>query len=170
MSAERNRPRNIFKSIRKTVWKTRKRIRKTIRNAFETFLAPLRPTKTFSLPIFHQILKVFHRPKFAQKKFFFHREALQGGATLSYENSFFFVSANRIALRIAGPSKYLMPSSLLFEISLPFFCRTAQIHQTTKILLVNYLIFFSLLFPWKLKPGFINRVLVAVIFEASKRL
>ena len=25
-------------------------------------------------------------------------------------------------------------------------------------------------FPWKLKPGFINRVLVAVIFEASKCL
>ena len=24
--------------------------------------------------------------------------------------------------------------------------------------------------PWKLKPGFINRVLVAVIFEASKCL
>ena len=25
-------------------------------------------------------------------------------------------------------------------------------------------------FPWKLKPGFINRVLVAVVFEASKCL
>ena len=24
--------------------------------------------------------------------------------------------------------------------------------------------------PWKLKPGFVNRVLVAVIFEASKCL
>ena len=24
--------------------------------------------------------------------------------------------------------------------------------------------------PWKLKPGFINRVLVAVVFEASKCL
>ena len=41
--------------------------------------SPLRPTKNFSPPIFHQILKVFHRPKFAQKKVFFHREALQGG-------------------------------------------------------------------------------------------
>ena len=28
----------------------------------------------------------------------------------------------------------------------------------------------KILFPWKLKPGFINRVLVAVIFEASKCL
>ena len=27
----------------------------------------------------HQILKVFHRPKFAQKKVLFHREALQSG-------------------------------------------------------------------------------------------
>ena len=78
MSAERNCPRKHFKSIRKTVWKTRKRIRKTIRNAFEKCLAPLRPLKNISPALFNQILKVFHRPKFAQKKVFFHREALQG--------------------------------------------------------------------------------------------
>ena len=29
---------------------------------------------------------------------------------------------------------------------------------------------FSAVNPWKLKPGFINRVLVEVIFEASKCL
>ena len=76
--AERICPRKIFKSIRKTVWKTRKRIRKTIRNAIEKFFAPLRPTKNFSPPIFHQILKVFHRRKFAQKKFFFTARLCRG--------------------------------------------------------------------------------------------
>ena len=30
--------------------------------------------------------------------------------------------------------------------------------------------FLAAIFPWKLKPGFINRVLVAVSFEASKCL
>ena len=73
----------MFKSIRKTVWKTRKRIRKTIRNATEKILASLRPTKNFSPPIFHQILKVFHRPKFAQKKSFFSPRGSAGGATLT---------------------------------------------------------------------------------------
>ena len=73
----------MFKSIRKAVWKTRKRIRKTIRNAIEKCLAPLRPTKNFSPPIFHQILKVFHHPKFAQKKkVFFSPRGSAGGATL----------------------------------------------------------------------------------------
>ena len=41
-------------------------------------VSPLRQTKKFSPPIFHQILKVFHRPKFTKNKRFFHREALQG--------------------------------------------------------------------------------------------
>ena len=60
--------------------KNAKRDQKTmIRNATENFLAPLRPPKNFSPPIFHQILKVFHRPKFAhKKKVVFHREALEG--------------------------------------------------------------------------------------------
>ena len=55
-----------------------------MRNAIEKVLAPLRPTKNFSPPIFHQILiKVFHRPKFAQKKVFFSPRGSAGGATLS---------------------------------------------------------------------------------------
>ena len=74
-----NLPRKMFKSIRTTVWKTRKRIRKTIRNAIEKCLAPLRPTKIFSPPIFHQILKVFHRPNLHKKKFFFTARLCRGG-------------------------------------------------------------------------------------------
>ena len=72
-------PEKFSNRYEKRFEKREKRIRKTIRNAIEKCLAPLRPTKNFSPPIFHQILKVFHRPKFAQEKVFFHREALQGG-------------------------------------------------------------------------------------------
>ena len=41
--------------------------------------SPLRPAKIFSPPIFHQILKVFHRPKFAQKKVVFSPRGSAGG-------------------------------------------------------------------------------------------
>ena len=64
----------------------RKRIRKTIRNAFEKFLAPLRPLKNISPALFNKILKGFHRPKFAQKKSFFSPRGSAGVATLRKVN------------------------------------------------------------------------------------
>ena len=70
-----------FKSIRKTVWKTRKRIRKAIRNAFETISAPLKPLKNISPALFKTCLKVFHRPKFPQKKLFFTARLCRGSHT-----------------------------------------------------------------------------------------
>ena len=79
MSAERNCPRKILKPIQKTVWKTRKRIRKTIRNAFEKLLAPLRPLQNISPALFNKFLTFFTAQNLHKKKFFFHREALQGG-------------------------------------------------------------------------------------------
>ena len=82
MSAERNCPRKkTFKSIRKTVWKTRKKIRKTIRNAFETFLAPLRPLKNISPALFNKF-KSFSPPKICTKKVFFLPRGSAGVATL----------------------------------------------------------------------------------------
>ena len=67
----------------------RKRTRKTIRNAIEKFLAPLRPTKKFSPPIFHQILKVFHRPKFTKNiKDFFTARLCRGGHANLFRFSF----------------------------------------------------------------------------------
>ena len=72
MSAERSCPRKTFKSIRKTVWKKReKKIRKTIRNATEKCLSPSQAAQKYFTGTCQQILKVFHRPKFAQKTFFF---------------------------------------------------------------------------------------------------
>ena len=45
----------------------------------ETCLKNVWPLSEYFTGTFQQILKVFHRPKFAQKKkLFFHREALQG--------------------------------------------------------------------------------------------
>ena len=73
-------PENFLNRYEKRFEKREKGSEKTIRNAIEKFLAPLRPTKNFSPPIFHQSLKVFHRPKFAQKKsFFFTARLCRGG-------------------------------------------------------------------------------------------
>ena len=75
-------PEKILNRYEKRFEKCEKKIQKTIRNVFEIFLAPLRPLKNISPALFQHVLKVFHRPKFAQKKslffFFYHREALQG--------------------------------------------------------------------------------------------
>ena len=79
MSAERNCPRKTFKSIRRTVWKTQKKDPKNDpKRAWKTF-SPSQAALKYFTGTFQQILKVFHRPKFGQKKVFFHREALQGG-------------------------------------------------------------------------------------------
>ena len=42
--------------------------------------------------------------------------------------------------------------------------------QTLRFVVFGHQDPFDMINPWKLKPGFINRVLVAVIFEASKCL
>ena len=72
-------PEKFLNRYEKRFEKREKGSEKRSETRLKKILAPLRPTKNFSPPIFHQILKVFHRPKFAQKKVFFHREALQGG-------------------------------------------------------------------------------------------
>ena len=83
-----------------------------------------------------------------------------------------------------NPQNVLIPLSLLFGISLLFpfaiflaFCSFGGFPCFLfpfAIFLLRFGVFFSLSFlrilPWKLKPGFINRVLVEVIFEASKCL
>ena len=68
----------ILNRYEKRFEKREKGSEKRSETRLKIFLAPLRPTKNFSPALFHQILKAFHRPKFAQKKVFFHREALQG--------------------------------------------------------------------------------------------
>ena len=60
-------PEKLLNRSEKQFEKREKKIRKTIRNAFESILAPLGPFKNI-LPALQQILKVFHRPKFAQQK------------------------------------------------------------------------------------------------------
>ena len=122
MSAERNCPRKTFKSIRKTVWKTRKKIRKTIRNAIEKCLAPLRPTQNFSPPSFHQILKVFHRPKFAQKKVFFSPRGSAGGATPTKPKGL-FRTKNAIAMEIVV---FCHRGSIRLLLSVPIRCHFFQ--------------------------------------------
>ena len=77
-------PEKLLNQYEKRFEKREKKIRKTIRNAFETFLAPLRPLKNISPALFTEILKSFHRPKFAQKKSVFSPRGSAGVATLIY--------------------------------------------------------------------------------------
>ena len=72
------------------VWKTQKRIRKTIRNAFEKYLAPLRPPKNISPALFNKIFKSFFTAQnLHNKQVFFSPRGSAGGATLSSSNSLF---------------------------------------------------------------------------------
>ena len=64
-------PEKFLNRYEKRFEKREKGSEKRSETRLKKILAPLRPTKNFSPPIFHQILKVFHRPKFAQKKSFF---------------------------------------------------------------------------------------------------
>ena len=82
MSAERNCPRKNFKSIRKKGLKNAKKDPKNDPKRDRNFFSPLRPTTNFSPPIFHQILKVAHRPKFTKNKRFFSPRGSAGMATL----------------------------------------------------------------------------------------
>ena len=87
MSAERNCPRKTFKAIRKRFEKREKRSEKTIRNVFENILAPLRLLKKFHRH-FSTNFKSLSPPKgCTKKKFFFHREALQGWPRQRVERS-----------------------------------------------------------------------------------
>ena len=76
-------PEKLLNRYEKRFEKREKKIRKTIRNAFEIFLAPLRRLKKYFTGTFQQILKVFHRPKFAPKKVFFSPRGSAGVATLT---------------------------------------------------------------------------------------
>ena len=97
-------PEKLLNRYEKRFEKTRKRIRKTIRNAFEKLLAPLRPLKNISPALFNQILRVFHRPKFVQKKVFFHREALQGWPRQTSVTLFLtIVALSRLCLDFLAP-------------------------------------------------------------------
>ena len=76
-------PKKLLNRSGKTVWKTRKKDLKNEPKRVWKVFSPSQALKKYFTGTFHQILKVFHRPKISTKNVFFSPRGSAGVATLT---------------------------------------------------------------------------------------